>query len=130
MPQSLIAPMNGVQMHPRMELATGLTLLLFEAAAASVRAAARRKRRPASVHRPGQTLHPGAGTPIWNELVRQTRPFLRKRGEKVKLARILGVPKQRLNEYLHARAACPDAERTLLLLCWLACRQQGRELTA
>jgi hypothetical protein len=114
-----------------MELTADLILLLFEAAAASVREAARqRKRRPESGPRPGRTLRPGSGTPIWNELARRTRPHLRKRGEKVKLARILGVPKQRLNEYLHARTACPDAERTLLLLCWLACRQQGRELTA
>lgn len=124
------APMNGVRMHPRMEMATCLSLLLFEAGAAAVRAAARRKRRPPSIHRRGQTLRPGSGTPVWNELVRQTRPFLRRRGEKVKLARILGVPRQRLNDYLHARTACPDAERTLLLVCWLACRQQGRELTA
>ena len=130
MPQSLIVPMNGVQMHPRMEMAGSLSLLLFEAAAASVRAAARHRKRPDSSPRPGQTLRPGSNTPVWNELVRQTRPFLRKRGEKVKLARILGVPKQRLNEYLHACTACPDAERTLMLVCWLACRQQGRELTA
>ncbi len=123
--------MNGVQMHPRMGQAAGLALPLFEVAAAAVRAAARqRKRRPESGPRPGRTLRPGSGTPIWNELARQTKPYLRKRGEKVKLARILGVPRQRLNEYLHAHTACPDAERTLLLLCWLSCRQQGRELTA
>jgi hypothetical protein len=35
-----------------------------------------------------------------------------------------------VNDDLHASTACPDAERALLLLCWLSCRQQGRELTA
>jgi hypothetical protein len=113
-----------------MELPAGLALLLFEAAAASMRAAARQRSRPDSGPRPGQSLRPGSGTPIWNELARQTQPYLKKRGEKVKLARILGVPRQRVNDYLHASTACPDAERALLLLCWLSCRQQGRELTA
>jgi hypothetical protein len=105
-------------------------MLLFEAAATSVRAAARERKRPKSGPRPGQTRRPGPGTPIWNELAKHALPFLRKRGEKVKLARVLGIPRQRLNDYLHARAACPDAETALLLLCWLSCRQQGRELTA
>jgi hypothetical protein len=122
--------MYPVKLHPRMELPAALGLLLFDAAAASVRAAARKEKRPDCGSRPGRTLRPGSETPIWNELARQTRPYLRKRGEKVKLARVLGVPRQRLNEYLHARTACPDAERALLLLCWLSCRQQGRELTA
>lgn len=122
--------MCPVRLHPRMELAAELPLLLFEAAAASVRAAARKRNQPDSGPRPGKTLRPGSGTPIWNELARQTRPYLKKRGEKVKLARILGVPRQRLNDYLHARTACPDAERTLMLLCWLSCRRQGKELTA
>lgn len=113
-----------------MELPAGLALLLFEAAAASVRAAARQRNRPRSGPRPGQTLRPGPSTPIWNELARQAQPYLHKRGEKVKLARILGIPRQRLNDYLNTRTACPDAERALLLLCWLSRRQQGRELTA
>ena len=78
----------------------------------------------------GQTRRPGPGTPLWSELVRQARPHLRKRGEKVKLARILGLPRQRIQDCIKARTACLDAERTLLLLCWVACRQQGRDLTA
>jgi hypothetical protein len=35
-----------------------------------------------------------------------------------RLARILGVPRQRVDQYLGAKAAGPDAERTLLLLAW------------
>jgi len=40
------------------------------------------------------------------------------------------VPRQRVNDYLQARTACPDAERTLLLLCWVALRRQGGNLAA
>lgn len=122
--------MYPVRLHPRLELPADLVFILFDAAAASVRAEVRRRRRRKPGARPQQTLRPGPHTPIWNELARHAQPYLRKRGEKVKLARILGVPRQRLNDYLHARSACPDAERALLLLCWLACRRQGRELTA
>ena len=107
-----------------------LLLILFEAAAASVRRAACRRQRERPRPRIGQTLRPGPATPLWNELVKQALPYLRKRGEKVKLARILGVPRQRVHEYVRARNACGDAERALLLLCWVARRKQGRELTA
>lgn len=106
-----------------------LAIRLFEAAldAASRADTARRaRRRP----RRGITLQPGPDTPLWNELVRQVTPHLRKRGSKVRLARLLGVPRQRLQVCLKAQTACLDAERTLLLLGWLAARSRGRELTA
>jgi len=115
---------------PQMELPAALCLGLFEAAAASVRAAARLMRREKRRRKVGQTLRPGPATPLWNELVRQARPFLHRRGTKVALARILGVPRQRIHECLRAETACLDAERTLLLLCWVARRHQGRQLTA
>jgi hypothetical protein len=89
------------------------------------RAAAQRKRR---APKRGLTLQPGPDTPLWNELVRQVAPLLRRRGSKVHLARILGIPKQRLNVCLKARTGALDAERTLLLLAWLAARRSGREL--
>ena len=106
-----------------------LMLILFKAAAESLRAAHRSGRPDQPRRRVGRTLRPGAETPLWNELVRQTLPDLRKRGEKVKLARMLGVPRQRVHEFVRARNACADAERALLLLCWVARRKQGRELT-
>jgi hypothetical protein len=65
---------------------------------------------------------------LWNELVQQALPLLRKRGSKAKLARILGLPRQRLQDYLKARTACLDGERALLLLCWISARHQGHEL--
>jgi len=106
-----------------------LAFLLFEEAlkAASRALDARRKRR---VPKRGLTLQPGPDTPLWNELVRQVKPYLRKRGSKVQLARILGVSRQRLQVCLKAETGCLDAERTLLLLAWLCARHQGRDLTA
>jgi hypothetical protein len=113
-----------------MELPAELCLALFEAAAASMRVTARLMLPEKPRGRVGQTLRPGSATPLWNELVRQARPHLRRRGAKVKLARILGLPRQRIQDCLKAQTACLDAERALLLLCWVARRRQGRELTA
>jgi hypothetical protein len=113
-----------------MQLPAELSLILFEAAAASARAAARRMFPEAPRPRVGQTLRPGPATPLWNELIRQAQPHLRRRGAKVKLARILGLPRQRIQDCLKARTACLDAERALLLLCWVARRLQSQELTA
>ncbi len=122
--------MYPLKIHPKMQLPAELSLALFEAAAASARAAARLMLVEKSRPRVGQTLRPGPATPLWNTLVKQARPHLRKRGEKVKLARILGLPRQRIQDCLTAGTACLDAERTLLLLCWVARRQHGQELTA
>jgi len=99
---------------------------LLDAAAESMRrTAGRLKRRPP---KRGLALLPGPDTPLWNELVRQVAPLLRKRGSKIHLARILGIPKQRLHVCLKARTGALDAERTLLLLAWLAARRNRREL--
>jgi hypothetical protein len=86
--------------------------------------------RPRRTQKSCQALSPGVRTPLWNELVRQVRPHLRRRGSKNLLAHLLGIPRQRLYVCLKARRACLDAERTLLLLAWLQARQQGRTLTA
>jgi hypothetical protein len=58
---------------------------------------------------------------------RRARPA-RAPGGKSKLARILGLPRQRLQEFLRERRALPDAERTLLMLVWLQARREGRDL--
>jgi hypothetical protein len=75
------------------------------------------------------TLRPGPETPCWNELVRQVRPHLRKYGAKSQLARLLGLPRQRLQDCLKTGSASLDAERTLLLLGWLGFFQRGGELS-
>ena len=76
--------------------------------------------------RRGGTLRPGHGTPLWNELARHAAAELRRRGDKTNLARDLGVSRQRLHQLLVERTATPDAERTLLLLVWLAARRDDK----
>ena len=113
-------------LHPRLRPYVEIMEWLTDAAAESARrTASKLKRRPP---KRGQTLLPGVDTPLWNELVRQATPLLRKRGSKVHLARILGISRQRLHVCLKAQAGCLDDERTLLLLAWLCARRQGREL--
>jgi hypothetical protein len=99
-------------------------------AALEARQRAVRARLPRRAPKSGRTLLPGPDTPLWNELVRQVRPHLRRRGSKNLLAHLLGIPRQRLYVCLKAKRAFLDAERTLLLLAWLQARQQGRTLTA
>jgi hypothetical protein len=75
--------------------------------------------------RRGATLRPGAGTPLWNELARLAAHYVVRYGDKARLARVLGVPRQRVHEYLVSRTACPDTERALRLLAWVLARQAG-----
>ena len=113
--------------HPRLRPQVEIIEWLIDAAAESARRTAGKfKRRPP---KRGLALQPGVDTPLWNELVRQVTPLLRKRGSKVHLARILGVPKQRLQVCLKARTGCLDAERSLLLTAWLCARRQERLLS-
>ncbi len=109
----------------RLELPAALGEALFTAAEAAARVAAKKLRRRPPPR--GRILAPGTNTPLWNELVRQVTPLVAKRGSKAQLARLLGLPRQRLQVCLKAKSACLDAERTLLLLCWVAARQRGRE---
>ncbi len=108
-------------------LPADLAVALAEVAVASVKRSAkqfRQSRRPCR----GATLKPGAQTPLWNELAAAVHARLTRYGEKAKLARVLGMPRQRLHEMLRARHHMPDAERTLQLLVWLQARAAGRDL--
>ena len=102
-----------------------LVVVLLQEATKQIRAAGRRKKPD---RRPGRftTLRAGPDTPVWNQLVKQAAPYLRKRGDKVKLARLLGVSRQRLHQLLVERTACADAERTLLLVAWVHARRLGQ----
>lgn len=121
-------PSTGSNFHSSW-LLTDPILALFDAAVLSAAEAARRrrlaKRRAA---RRGWALHPGADTPLWNELVRRAAPHLRRRGAKAQLARELALPRQRLQDCLKSKTAMLDAERALLLLAWVVARESGREL--
>ncbi|MGA2444922.1 MAG: hypothetical protein ABSG50_05755 [Opitutaceae bacterium] len=94
----------------------------------SIKAARRLAKIPRRQRR-GQTLRPGPDTPLWNELARAVESHLNRRGEKVRLARLLGITRQRLHLLIVAKTAYPDAERALLLLVWLQARRRGRDLT-
>jgi transcriptional regulator with XRE-family HTH domain len=54
---------------------------------------------------------------------------LRARGTKVRLARYLGIPRQRLQDFLKGRSRLPDAELLLRMLHWLAEKRVGRDLS-
>lgn len=73
----------------------------------------------------GGTIRPGPDTPLWNELAAETRRLIRRHGEKANLGRFLGLPRQRIHQYLMEKSAGPDAERTLLLLVWVSARRRG-----
>ena len=110
-----------------LEISAALSLALMEAAVKSARLAAQSVSRHQR-SRVGQTLKPGNGTPLWNELVAAVRAQLTRYGEKARLGRILGLPRQRVHELLKSRKHLPDAERTLLLLAWLHARSRGSDL--
>jgi hypothetical protein len=94
---------------------------LVELARAAARRAQKRKTSGRRICR-WQCLRPGADTPLWNALAGAVEAHLRKRGAKSRLARLLGVSRQRLHLLIVAKTAYPDAERALLLQLWLQAR--------
>ncbi len=64
---------------------------------------------------------------MWNALAGELRASVQAHGTKVRLARYLGIPKQRLQDYLRAGSRLPDAELVLRLLHWLAEQRAGRD---
>ncbi len=96
------------------------------AAEATTRAVKKSRAQARGSH--GVALHPGTDTPLWNELSLALRNLSWSYGEKARLARILGLPRQRVDDFIISRRRLPDAERTLLLLHWLSARQKGVHL--
>lgn len=110
--------------HPQLAVTLDIAFGLSVAARELLMAAAKQLPAPKR-NRRGATIRPGPMTPMWNALAEAARLEIKKRGEKSKLGRLLGVPPQRVHDYLKARSAMPDAERTLLLLVWLSQRRRG-----
>ncbi len=105
--------------HPRLDAPFAVADALVFLARELTRVAASQLQPPR--RKRGTTLRPGRSTtPMWNALAATVRAELRTYGEKSRLGRILGVPPQRIHEYLRSNSAMPDAERTLLLLTWLS----------
>jgi hypothetical protein len=116
-------------MHPRLHLPLDLAEALAKASVRSAMLVAHSakslRRRPRGWQ---ATLKPGLDTPLWNELAEAVRTRLTRYGEKAQLARVLGLPRQRVYDLLNRRRHLPDAERTLLLLVWLSTREKDGEL--
>jgi DNA-binding transcriptional regulator YdaS (Cro superfamily) len=53
----------------------------------------------------------------------RARRLVKRRGEQSRLSRHLGVPRQRLNEWLHGKRL-PGGEHALMLLQWV--EEQGK----
>lgn len=120
-------PWRMLQKLPaQLDIPAELSLMLVEAAIKAARAAATTtlRKRP----RRGQALKPGPDTPLWNALAASVDAQFVRRGERARLGRVLGLPRQRVTEMLRFRTHLPDAERTLMLLVWLHARQHGRDL--
>src|SRR3990172_7569012 len=100
---------------------------LKELAVASVRAVQKRQKKPVLIGR-WKAPRPGVDTPLWNNLAQAVEEQLKRRGEKARLARFLGISRQRLHLLLVAKSAYPDAERALVLQIWLQARLLGRDL--
>ena len=115
-------------LSPRLRLLLPILDLLIAVAEESAKAA-HKTYKEAKRRRVGATLRPGADTPLWNELAAAAATQLVRYGDKARLARILGVPRQRVHQYVRSKTACPDAERTLLLLAWVHARRNGRDLS-
>ena len=113
--------------HPVLKLWLNIGGALAEAAEAGAHLAekAMRPRRRASY----VTRRPGPETPLWNACAALLRDELRPLGAKIRLARYLGIPKQRLNDYLTGHTRQPEAEIALQMLNWLAHKQAGRDLS-
>jgi hypothetical protein len=101
--------------------------LLDPALDAAVAAASRRVHRALRPRRTKayKTRKPGLATPLWNVVAVMIKRELKPYGAKVRLARHLGIPRQRLQDFLNARSRLPDAELTLRLLHWLAAKRGG-----
>ena len=75
----------------------------------------------------GRVRRPGFDTPRWKVCAADLRAALQLRGAKTRLAHYLGIPKQRVYDFLKGRTRLPDAELTLRLLHGLAEDRAGRD---
>ena len=117
--------MSGNKLSAHVSLIPDVLYAILEVAATDVLDRREKKRRARS-RGVGVTLRPGNGTPLWNDLRTAVRASTTAYGDQAQLARILGLPRQRVNSYLTGGGQMPDAERTLMMLGWLAAKRAGR----
>jgi hypothetical protein len=119
-----------IPMHPQLRRTLEMTDSLVSGFAHIADVGYERARRRLRQRRAiGQMRHPGHDTPYWNVFAAQLRQALRPHGAKAKMARYLGLPRQRITDFVSARRRLPDAEITLRLLHWLAVMEKNRDLT-
>lgn len=111
--------------HPQMKPWLALGEMLVDAAEAGARRVQHGLNRRRG--RAGHVRRPGADTPLWNSVAARLRDQTRKYGTQARLARYLGVPRQRLHNFLVGRSRLPDAELALRLLHWLTEVESGRD---
>ena len=116
-----------ISIPPRLGAWLELSEILFEAGEAGLKQLRKtlRPKRKASY----LTRRPGTDTPMWNICALALRTELKPHGAKVRLARYLGIPKQRLSNFLAGRSRMPDAELTLQMLYWLSEKKAGRDVS-
>lgn len=110
--------------EPYIAIIADLAEAAFVASRESIRKHNATKHRPAASPR-RQTLRPGMETPMWNEMQKRLRFHTMNYGAKAVLARELGLPRQRIHQFLKEGSAMPDAERTLCLLAWLDSKEKS-----
>lgn len=113
--------------HPQLKLWLDLGGLLAEVAEVSARQL-RKKLKPTR-RESYLTRRPGDDTPLWNACAAMLRAELKPYGSKVRLARYLGIPKQRVTDFLKNGSRMPEAETLLQMLNWLAQKRTGRDLS-
>lgn len=113
---------------PRVQHTLDFAGFMLEAAEAG----AKRLQRAATPRRRGSyaVRRPGAETPMWNACALLLQHELRPFGAKARLARYLGIPRQRLTDFIVDRSRLPDAEMTLQMLTWVAYKRSGRDLSS
>lgn len=114
---------------PSARLSLGLIEILGDAAIRAAATAARATFQAAGRRRrgPRHRRRPGIDSPLWSALSAELRLAALPYGAKARLARHLGIPRQRLHDYLKAGARVPDGETTLRLLHWLGEMRAGRD---
>jgi hypothetical protein len=117
--------MSETAIHPRLQFWLQTSELLAIAAETGARRA--RKALVGRARKSGVARKPGPETPLWNVFSSELKLALQSRGAKSRLARYLGIPKQRVHEFVSRRRRIPDAEITLRMLHWLAEDRTGRD---
>lgn len=112
-----------VPVHPRIDFWLEVAGGLSEAAVAGFHSAQRQLR---TRHPGGHARKPGEATPMWNAIAPLLTQELKSYGSRARLARYLGVPRQRMSDFLLGQRL-PDAETALRMLHWLAERRVGRD---